>query len=577
MRTMRYVLATTFAILIVSLATAASAATLPPGGSFTDDDGNVHEGNIEAIADEGITKGCNPPWNDEYCPGNNVTRAQMAAMMVRALDLTDDGGKDWFVDDDGTWYEDSANKLAQAGITRGCNPPDNDEFCGGDTITRGQFAAFMVRGYGYTDPGPGDWFIDDDTSIFEGDIDRLATAGVTLGCNPPDNTKYCPDGKVRRDQLASFLGRAEGLTAMVPPVRTTPEIETVVTGLSGPVFLTSPEGDDRLFVVEKGGRIKIIDGGSVLGTPFLDISTLVSGGSEQGLLGMAFHPDYATNGRFYVSYTDKGDDSRIVEYEVSGDPNTANPSSARNILEVSQFARNHNGGMIMFDQTGHLLFGLGDGGGGGDPEEHGQNRNTLLGSMLRIGVDGDDFPSDSGRNYTIPSDNPFVSSSGADEIWAYGLRNPWRFSVDTETGLLYIADVGQNRFEEVNVAPADEAGINYGWDILEASTCFEPSSGCSTSGIRLPVIEYGRSGGCSVTGGYVYRGSEVTQLIGHYVYADYCRGVLRSFRYHPTAGVDSPKVWNELGSVGSVTSFGISGDDLYILTIDGKVMRLTAS
>ncbi|MBW2470505.1 MAG: PQQ-dependent sugar dehydrogenase [Deltaproteobacteria bacterium] len=574
---MRLVIGTTFALLFLVVAGAAAAATLPPGGTFLDDDGNVHEGNIEAIAAEGITVGCNPPWYDEYCPRKDVTRAQMAAMMVRALDLTDDGGRDWFVDDDGTWYEDSANKLAQAGITRGCNPPDNDRFCGADTITRGQFAAFMVRGYGYTDPGPGDRFVDDDDSIFEGDIDRLATAGVTLGCNPPDNDRFCPDGDVRRDQLASFLGRAEGLTAIVPSPRTTPEIETVATGLSGPLFLTSPDGDDRLFVVEKGGRIKIIDGGTVLPTPFLDISNLVSGGSEQGLLGMAFHPDYDVNGRFYVSYTDTGDDSRIVEYEVSADPNVADTSSSRNIIEISQPARNHNGGMILFDESGYLLFGLGDGGGAGDPQENAQNRNTLLGSMIRIGVDGDDFPSDSGRNYTIPSDNPFVGTSGADEIWAYGLRNPWRYSIDTDTGLLYIADVGQNRYEEVNIASADEGGINYGWDILEATHCYEPLTGCSSSGTLLPVVEYGRSGGCSVTGGYVYRGSEVTQLIGHYVYADFCAGVLRSFRYHPDAGVDAERVWNELGSLGQVSSFGVSGDDVFILPFDGKVLRLTAS
>ena len=292
----------------------------------------------------------------------------------------------------------------------------------------------------------------------------------------------------------------------------------------------------------------------------------------------AFHPDYSKNGRFYVSYTDTGNDSRVVEYQVSGDPDVANASSARNIIEVSQFATNHNGGMIAFDGTGNLLLGLGDGGGGGDPREHGQNPNTLLGSLLRIGVDGDDYPGDTGRNYTIPGDNPFVgSSAGSDEVWAYGLRNPWRFSIDAATNMLYIADVGQQRYEEVNAVPADEAGVNYGWNTLEATHCYDPVSGCSTAGTTLPVVEYGRSGGCSVTGGYVYRGDEVTQLVGHYVYADYCAGVLRSFRYDPAAGVDSPKVWNELGSLGNVSSFGVDSEDrLYILTLSGSVLRLTA-
>lgn len=564
--------------LILGAASAAFAASLPPGGTFTDDDGNTHEGTIEALAAAGITKGCNPPWNDQYCPSNNVTRAQIAAMIVRAFDLTDDGGKDWFVDDDGTWYEDSANKLAQAGITRGCNPPDFDKFCGGDDTTRGQFAAFLTRAYGYTDPGPGNWFTDDDTSIFEDDIDKIAQAGVTLGCNPPTNDNFCPTSKVRRDQLASFLTRAEDLTAMVPPPRTTPKIETVATGLSGPVFLTAPAGDDRLFVVEKSGRIKIIESGTVQGTAFLDIAKLVSGGSEQGLFGMAFHPKYASNGLFYVSYTDTSGDSQVVEYKVSGDSDVADAGSARPILGVDQFASNHNGGMIAFDDSGNLLIALGDGGGGGDPQENGQNPKTLLAAMLRIGVPGDDFPSDAKRNYTVPADNPFVgSTAGADEVWAFGLRNPWRFSIDPDTGLMYIADVGQQRYEEVNVAPADQSGINYGWNTLEGTHCYDPVSGCSSAGTTLPVVEYGRSGGCSVTGGYVYRGSEVTQLIGHYVYADYCTGVLRSFRYDPSSGLDSEKAWNELGSLGNVSSFGVDASNrLYILTLSGSVLRLTA-
>jgi hypothetical protein len=563
--------------LVLVMAGTAIAGSLPPGGTFSDDDGNIHEGSIEAIAAAGITKGCNPPWNDRYCPTRDVIRGEIAAMLVRAFDLTDDGGRDWFTDDDGEWYEDSANKLAQAGITRGCNPPASDRFCGENLTTRAEFAAFLTRAYGYADPGPGDWFVDDDGSIFEDDIDRLAQAGVTKGCNPPDNDRFCPNGKVKRDQIASFLSRSEGLIAITPPPRSEPAIETVVTGVSQPVFLTSPEGDDRLFVVEKAGRIRIIENDSLKASPFLNISGLVSGGGEQGLLAMAFHPGYATNGRFFVYYTDTSGNSRVVEYTVSGNPDVADPGSAHLIIKVTQPATNHNGGLVAFDSSDHLLVSLGDGGGSGDPNNNGENPNTLLGSILRIGVEGDDFPSDSHRNYTIPSDNPFVgSTAGRDEIWAYGLRNPWRFSTDELTGLIYIADVGQNKWEEVSVADADEGGTNYGWNTLEGTHCFEPSTGCSSTGTMLPVVEYGRNQGCSVTGGYVYRGNEVTQFQGHYVYADFCTGVLRSFRYHKTAGVDSVRIWSELGSLGRITSFGVDETDrLYILTIDGKVLRLT--
>lgn len=565
-------------IVVLLAAGTAAAATLPPGGTFVDDNGNVHEGYIEAIAAEGITAGCNPPTNDRYCPTANVRRGQMAAFLVRALGLTDDGDKDWFTDDDGTTFEGDINRLATAGITAGCNPPDNDRFCPDGQVTRGQMAAFLVRAYGYTNAGKGDWFIDDDGTTFEADIDRLATAGITLGCNPPANDRYCPGNRVRRDQMASFLGRAEGLTPIVPPPLVAPKIETVVTGLSRPVFATSPAGDDRLFVVEKPGYIKIIQNDALVSGNFLDISDLVSGANEQGLLGMAFHPDYATNGLFYVSYTDKSGDSRIVEYAVSGDPNVADAASARLIITVDQPASNHNGGMIAFHPDGTLLFGLGDGGSGGDPWGNGQNIDTLLGSLLRIGVEGDDFPADSNRNYTIPADNPFVGKTGSDEIWAHGLRNPWRWSFDDVTDLLYIGDVGQGNWEEVNIEPLATPGINYGWNTLEGTHCYPSSASCDDSGTALPAVEYSHSYGCSVTGGYVYRGSELPDLVGHYFYADYCAGDLLSFEWD-LGVVRSEKNWtSELGKVGSVTSFAVdSSNRLYILNDGGALLRLAPS
>jgi len=555
---------------------AAWAGTLPPGGTFVDDDGNVHEGFIEAIAAAGITHGCNPPANDEYCPARAVTRGEMAAFLVRALALPA-GAPDRFTDDDGSIFEGDIDRLAAAGITQGCDPPANERFCPDDLVTRGEMAAFLVRAYGYPDAAGGDRFVDDDGSVFEGDINRLATAGVTLGCNPPVNDRFCPNDPVRRDEMASLLGRAEGLAPVTPPPRPVPTLEEVASGFTRPVYATAPSGDDRLFVVEKGGRIRIVAGGTVRSTDFLDLSSLVSSGGEQGLLGLAFHPDYAGNGRFYVSYTDTAGNSRVVEYQVSSDPDVADPGTARAILEVDQPATNHNGGMITFDASGNLLLGLGDGGGSGDPNDRAQDPTDLHGSILRIGVDGDDFPSDPARNYTIPPDNPFVgNTAGADEVWAFGLRNPWRFSIDPATNQLFIGDVGQARWEEVDVAPAGTAGLDYGWNTLEGSHCYQPSSGCSSAGTVLPVLEYSHGDGCAITGGFVYRGDELPDLAGHYFFSDWCAGVLHSFAF-VDGSVTSQHRWDEFGSVGNVSSFGMDGHDgLYVLVDDGRVLRLTA-
>lgn len=576
---MRTLLVLVLTLLMNTGTGSAIAGELPPGGTFVDDDGNTHEGYIEAIAAVGITRGCNPPFGDRFCPSDNVTRGQMAAFLVRALGLVDDGGKDWFIDDNGSGFEADINKLATAGITRGCNPPIRDRFCPTGFVTRGEMAAFLVRAYEYSDPGPSDWFPDDDGHLFEADINRLRTAGVTLGCRAEPDPLYCPNGLVKRDQMASFLGRAGGLTATIPPPRHQPVLKTVVSGLDQPVFLTSPAGDSRLFVVEKIGRIRIVTSDVLVATPFLDVTSLVAGGHEGGLLGMAFHPNYDSNGRFYISYTDTSGTSQIVEYTVSGDVNVADPLSARGILTVAQPHPNHNGGMILFDASGSLFFGLGDGGGGGDPLDRAEDPTSLLGSMLRIGVDGDDFPLDTVRNYTIPADNPFIgSSAGADEVWAYGLRNPWRFSLDEASGLIYIADVGQLLREEVNVAPISLGAVNYGWNTLEGTLCFQPATGCSSAGTRLPVAEYPHDDGCAIVGGYVYRGTDFPDLVGHYFYADYCRGVLQSFRYSGGVALSQRSWAAEFGSVGNVNSFGVDSiNRLYILTDGGSVIRLVPS
>ena len=351
-------------------------------------------------------------------------------------------------------------------------------------------------------------------------------------------------------------------------------LQEVVSGLDFPLFLTAPPGDaDRLFIVEKGGRIRIVRNGSLLAAPFLDLSAKVSGGGEQGLLGLAFHPDYAANGRFVVDYTDRHGDTRIAVYRVSSNPDLADPASEQIILTVAQPFSNHNGGMVVFGPDGKLYIGMGDGGSGGDPQGNGQNRNALLGKLLRLEV------SATGQG-SVPADNPFVGEQGArPEIWSYGLRNPWRFSFDRQTRDLYLADVGQNAHEEVDVSTAAGQfgrGLNFGWNRMEGSSCYSPSSGCDQNGLVLPALDYGHSQGCSITGGYVYRGSAIPAIQGLYFYADYCEGWVRSFRWNGSATAEE-REWASLRPGGQVTSFGEDArGELYVLSSNGKVFRFRA-
>ncbi|MDP2582519.1 MAG: PQQ-dependent sugar dehydrogenase [Candidatus Palauibacterales bacterium] len=341
----------------------------------------------------------------------------------------------------------------------------------------------------------------------------------------------------------------------------------VVSGLSSPVWLTAPPGDPRLFVVEQRGTIRIVKDGSLLPEPFLDLRPAVASGGERGLLGLAFHPDYASNGRFYVDYTDPQGDTRVVAYRVSAsDPDRADPASGDTILAVDQPYSNHNGGLVTFGPDGMLYVGLGDGGSGGDPRGNGQNRGTLLGAILRLDVDG-------GSPYRIPPDNPFVGQAGfRGEIWAWGLRNPWRYSFDPASGLLYIADVGQNDWEEVDAVSATTGGLNYGWNVMEGRHCYGSSS-CDGQGLVQPILEYGHDQGCSITGGFVYRGSAMPDLQGTYFYSDYCSGWLRSLRYDGTA-VGEERSW-DVGSLGQVLSFGEdAAGELYVLSANGTVYRL---
>jgi glucose/arabinose dehydrogenase len=367
--------------------------------------------------------------------------------------------------------------------------------------------------------------------------------------------------------LILVLAGCDGNNGIEPqPTPDSLHLQLVTADLQSPVHLTSPPNDPRLFVVEQEGRIRIIQNGQLLATPFLNIESRVICCAESGLLSVAFHPNYATNGFFFVNYTDVNGDTRVERYTVTANPNVADPTSARLIIAIDQPQANHNGGQILFAPDGKLLIGMGDGGGGGDPQNHGQNPATLLGDLLRLDVDA-------GNPYAIPPDNPFVASTQyRHEIWATGLRNPWRFSIDRTENILYVADVGQGQWEEINAVPVSAAAINYGWRIMEGAHCFIVAT-CAQTGLTLPVHEYSHDEGCSVTGGHVYRGSAIPGIIGHYFYSDYCTGFLRSFRLSNGVATDH-RTW-DVGNLSQITSFGQGADnELYIVSQNGRVYRL---
>ncbi|HEX3159803.1 MAG TPA: PQQ-dependent sugar dehydrogenase [Gemmatimonadaceae bacterium] len=340
----------------------------------------------------------------------------------------------------------------------------------------------------------------------------------------------------------------------------------VVTGLAQPVYVAAPPGDGRLFVVEQAGRVRVVKDGALLAAPFLDITPLVGSGGERGLLSIAFHPDYAANGWFFVNYTDLAGHTHVVRYRVSADPDVADAASASPVLFVEQPFANHNGGLVVFGPDGMLYVGMGDGGSGGDPFGNGQRLDTMLGKLLRLDVNG-------AAPYTVPPDNPFVGRADArPEIWAYGLRNPWRFAFDGAEGRLYVADVGQGLAEEVTVVAASEPAVNYGWNVMEGTSCYAGTA-CDRTGLRPPTFEYTHADGCSITGGYVYRGS-IAALRGHYFYADYCRGWVRSIRVSADGTTSGAREW-AFGSLGNVTSFGEDASgELYVVSANGTVYRV---
>ena len=350
-------------------------------------------------------------------------------------------------------------------------------------------------------------------------------------------------------------------------------LRTFAEGLDKPVFVTGDgSGSDRLYAVEQPGRIRVLSAdGDVRDEPFLDITDRVTAGGEQGLLGLAFHPDYAANGRFFVDYTRAEDGATVIAEFLGGDETAVDPATERVLLVIPQPFPNHNGGMLAFDRQGMLLVGMGDGGGGGDPEGNAQDPRSLLGKLLRIDVDGEE-------PYAIPADNPFADGeAAAPEIWALGLRNPWRFSVDRETWDIWVGDVGQNAWEEVDVIQAGVSGLDLGWNIMEGVACYETSD-CRTEGLRMPVLTIGHdTGACSVVGGYVYHGDRAALPEGSYVFGDYCTGdlwLLPAAEAVARAEVEPMKAAHHDGPI---VSFGEDDEgELYVVDHGGTILRLEA-
>lgn len=367
--------------------------------------------------------------------------------------------------------------------------------------------------------------------------------------------------------MASFLARALEMKPIQPPPRPPLGWEVAVTGLSRPVQTLAPPGENRLLIAEQAGLVKIATGGSVSPTPMLDIRSIVSFGSERGLLSIAVHPDYPADRRLFAWFYGKDGSTHLVEYDIDVSLNIA--SSPRTILSVKQPFSNHNGGFVDFGPDGYLYLGLGDGGGANDPGGRARDLGTLLGKMIRIDVDG-------AHPYEIPPDNPYVGKSGRDEIWASGLRNPWRWSHDG--GYMYIGDVGQDRREEVDIVELKPAGYDFGWSRYEASICNENDTdpSCSQFGLTFPVHEYDHVIGFSVTGGIVYRGSTVRSLLGFYIFSDFGTGLTHAIRFYDNAVFDSEDLTSQIGKSGIVDfSSDGSGELLATSLPNGTVYRLT--
>ncbi|MEE8331519.1 MAG: PQQ-dependent sugar dehydrogenase [Acidimicrobiia bacterium] len=385
------------------------------------------------------------------------------------------------------------------------------------------------------------------------------------------------------DDSPTSVGLAPSTTLAIPLPDEPPPAASPLLGLSAELsgqfeeltWVGAPLGDDRLFVIEKRGVVKVrIDGDW---STYLDLSGLVSSdGPELGMVGLAFHPNFADNGRFFVYYTNVAEDSRVVEFAETRFRTAPDPTPPKIILAVDQPQEWHNGGTLHFGPDGYLWLSLGDGGGISDKYENGQDSNTLLGTLLRIDVND-------GEPYAIPPGNPFVDGGGAPEVWAYGLRNPFRFFINPIDRLVYIADVGQEKWEEINLVELSEPGRNFGWPITEGTECYvhilldpRPASvPCSMDGLTGPDLAYPHGPACSIIGGPVYLGQEIPELYGHYLYADWCAGWLRSIKVEGGVIVDRMDWSEDLGALGQITSVGTDGSgEPYIVTGEGQLYRV---
>lgn len=434
-------------------------------------------------------------------------------------------------------------------------------------------------------------------SVGLGDVTRpLVTAPPTNTLPAPTNTPLViaapatptPLGAGESDGAAGSIATA----TVVPTATATPTVTPTPTPPRGPFpppglslvpfaevgeritdLTHAGDGTGRLFVTTQAGRVLIVRDGVVDPQPFLDVTSRVtSAENEQGLLGITFDPEYARTGEFYINYTAAANQGATVvaRYRVSADPNIADVDSETRLLVIPQPAGNHNAGQLQFGPDGYLYVGMGDGGQAGDPWDNAENLMQPLGKMLRIAVRGQE-------TYAIPADNPFVGRDDVlAEIWAYGLRNPWRYAFDRVTGDLYISDVGQNSYEEINFQPAaDPGGTHYGWDTVEGYTCYEPASGCDRAGKQEPIFIYGHDKGCSVTGGYVYRGEAFPALQGTYFLADFCTGIFWGLQRQPDGSWLSAEL---LDAEANVASFGEDeAGELYVLDLAGTIYRLVTT
>lgn len=398
------------------------------------------------------------------------------------------------------------------------------------------------------------------------------TYGITASSVSSGGASYAPHPPSQSAEVAAG-GRATATVAYAGAPMSLALAE-VATGLDSPIFLGAPPGDPRQFVVERPGRIRILQNGSLLAPAFLDIGARVSSAGEGGLLSLAFDPRFESNGYFYVCYTDLDHNIVVERFRVAANPNVADGGSGLVILRIAHpLYTNHYGGQVAFGPDGYLYLGTGDGGGAGDPQGNGQNPNSLLGKMLRVDVSA----ASAAQPYAIPPTNPYARQGGKRaEIWALGLRNPWRYAFDMQN--LYIADAGQNRREEVDIADLNQGGLNYGWNKMEGSLCFGADT-CTSQGLTLPAFEYDTGAdnpnACAIIGGFAYRGQAIPELAGHYFYSDYCGGFLKSF-FATASGIVNHRDWPVAGLVGPVVSFGRDGQgELYLISASGRIYKIS--